>query len=134
MSIQVSSKFKLLSQLRIYEGKTDPMDHLDSYRDLMTLQGYSDEVMCTTFSTTLKSSTRTWFRKLSPGTIDSFSNLSRLIVANFMSYRVRQKNASHLFTIHQKEAEILKNYVKRFNQTVLEVEDASDKVIVMAMM
>ncbi|PSS28993.1 Kinesin-1 heavy chain like [Actinidia chinensis var. chinensis] len=87
-----------------------------------------------TFSATLKGIARSWFRKLAPRTIDSFGNLSRLFVANFMGCRVRQKNASHLFTIHQKEAESLKDYVKWFNQVVLEVEDPSDKVVIMAMM
>ncbi|GFS40353.1 hypothetical protein Acr_00g0068050 [Actinidia rufa] len=86
------------------------------------------------FSATLKGPARSWFRKLSPGTIDSFGDLSRLFVANFMSCRNRQKNASHLFTIHQKENESLKEFVKRFNQAILEVEDPSDKVIIMAMM
>ena len=70
MRTQVLSKFKLPSQLRIYEGKTDPMDHLNSYRNLIMLQGYSDEVICKAFSTTLKSSARTWFKKLSLRTID----------------------------------------------------------------
>ncbi|GFZ10627.1 hypothetical protein Acr_22g0000250 [Actinidia rufa] len=86
------------------------------------------------FSATLKGPARSWFRKLSPGTIDSFGDLSRLFVANFMSCRNREKNASHLFTIHQKETESLKDFVKRFNQAILEVEDPSDKVIIMAMM
>ncbi|GFY87329.1 hypothetical protein Acr_05g0009680 [Actinidia rufa] len=54
MRIRVSSKFKLPTQIMVYEGKTDPMDHLDSYMNLMSLQGYSDEVMCKTFSATLK--------------------------------------------------------------------------------
>ncbi|GFZ19866.1 hypothetical protein Acr_28g0005710 [Actinidia rufa] len=129
-----SSKFKLPTQLGIYEGKTDPMDHLDSYKSLMLLQGCSDEVMCKAFSATLKGPARSWFRKLSPGTIDSFGDLSRLFVANFMSCRNRQKNASHLFTVHQKETESLKDFVKRFNQAILKVEDPSDKVIIMAMM
>ncbi|XP_057481981.1 uncharacterized protein LOC130768891 [Actinidia eriantha] len=40
---RISSKFKLPAQLGIYEGKTDPMDHLDSYKSLMSLQGCSDE-------------------------------------------------------------------------------------------
>ncbi|GFZ16042.1 hypothetical protein Acr_25g0004510 [Actinidia rufa] len=44
------------------------------------------------------------------------------------------KNASHLFTVHQKESESLTDFVKRFNQAVLEVEDPSDKVVIMAMM
>ena len=118
----------------MYKGKTDPMDHLDSYRNLMTLQGYSDEVMCKAFLATLKEPTRSWFRKLSLGTIDSFGNLSKLFVANFTSFRVRQKNVSNLFTVHQKECESLKDYVKRFNQVVLEVEAPNDEVVIMAMM
>ncbi|GFS45972.1 hypothetical protein Acr_00g0099270 [Actinidia rufa] len=131
---RISSKFKLPTQLGTYEGKTDLMDHLDSYKSLMLLQGCSDEVMCKAFSATLKGPARSWFRKLSPGTIDSFGDLSRLFVANFMSCRNRQKNASHLFTVHKKETESLKDFVKRFNQAILEVEDPSDKVIIMAMM
>ncbi|GFZ17254.1 hypothetical protein Acr_26g0005240 [Actinidia rufa] len=134
LGARISSKFKLPTQLGIYEGKTDPMDHLDSYKSVMSLQGCSDEVMCKAFSATLKGPARSWFRKLSPGTIDSFGELSRLFVANFMSCRNRQKNASHLFTVHQKETESLKDFVKRFNQAILEVEDPSDKVIIMAMM
>ncbi|GFS39094.1 hypothetical protein Acr_00g0061150 [Actinidia rufa] len=124
---RISLKFKLPAQLGVYEGKTDPMDHLDSYKSLMSLQSCSDEVMCKAFSATLKGPARSWFRKLSPGTIDSFGDLSQLFVANFMSCRNRQKNASHLFTVHQKETESLKDFVKRFNQTILEVEDPSDK-------
>ncbi|GFZ12957.1 hypothetical protein Acr_23g0013420 [Actinidia rufa] len=75
---RISSKFKLPAQLGIYEGKTDPMDHLDSYKSLMSLQGCSDEIMCKAFSATLKGPAR--------------------------------------------------------NQAILEVEDPSDKVIIMAMM
>ncbi|GFZ19568.1 hypothetical protein Acr_28g0002730 [Actinidia rufa] len=48
--------------------------------------------------------------------------------------KLEENNASHLFTIHQKEGESLKDYIKRFNQVMLEVEGANDKVIVMMMM
>ncbi|GFZ13233.1 hypothetical protein Acr_23g0016180 [Actinidia rufa] len=54
LGARISSKFKLPTQLGIYLGKTDPMDHLDSYKSLMSLQGCSDEVMCKAFSATLK--------------------------------------------------------------------------------
>ncbi|GFY92745.1 hypothetical protein Acr_08g0011410 [Actinidia rufa] len=97
---RVSSKFKLPTQLGIYESKMDPVDHLDSYKSLMLFQDYSDEVMCKAFSATLKGPARSWFKKLPPGTIDSFDDLSRLFIAYFMSYRIKQKNASHLFTVH----------------------------------
>ena len=118
--------FKLPTQLGVYEAKTDPMDHLDSYKNLMSLQGYSDEVKCNAFSTTLKGPVSSWFRKL--------GDLSNLFIANFISFRVRQKNASYLFTVHQKETESLKDYIKRFNQAILEVEDPSNKMVIMATM
>lgn len=51
-----------------------------------------------------------------------------------MSCRVKQKNASHLFIDHQKNEESLKDYIRQFNQAILEVEDPNDKVIVMEMM
>ncbi|GFY84711.1 tetratricopeptide repeat (TPR)-like superfamily protein [Actinidia rufa] len=121
-------------QLGAYGGKTDHMDHLHSYKSLMLLHGYSDEVMCKAFSTTLKGSARTWFRKLPLRTIDSFGDLSKLFVANFISCRVRKKSASHLFIVHQKETESLKDYIKRFNHAVLDLEYPSDKIVIMAMM
>ena len=37
MKTKVSSKFKLSTQLGVYEGKMDRMDHLDSYKNLMAL-------------------------------------------------------------------------------------------------
>ncbi|GFY91095.1 hypothetical protein Acr_07g0012910 [Actinidia rufa] len=118
----------------MYEGKTNPMDLLNLNKNLTMLQGYSGEVMCKAFLATLKGPTRSWFRKFSLITIDSFGNPSRLFVANFIGCRVRKKNASHLFTVHQKDGESLKDYVRHFNQAILEVEDPSDKVVVMTMM
>ncbi|GFY82417.1 hypothetical protein Acr_02g0006570 [Actinidia rufa] len=78
MRTRVSSKFKLPIELEVYEGKTDPMDHLHSYKSL--------------------------------------------------------KNVSYLFIVYQKKTESLKDYIKRFNQAVLEVEYPSDKIVIMAMM
>ncbi|GFZ02317.1 hypothetical protein Acr_15g0009250 [Actinidia rufa] len=66
------------------------------------LEECSDEIMCKVFSATLKGLVRSWFKKLSPRIIDSFGDLSKLFVVNFMSYRVRQKNISHFFMVHQK--------------------------------
>ncbi|GFS41410.1 hypothetical protein Acr_00g0074120 [Actinidia rufa] len=103
MRVRVSSKFKLPSQLGMYEGKTDPVDHLESYKNLMMLQEYSDEMMCKAFLEPLK------------GPV------------------FKQKNASHLFAIHQ-DRKSLKDYVRHFNQAILEVKDPSNKVVVMAMM
>ena len=100
MRVRVSSRFKLPLQVGVYEGKMDSMDHWDLYKTIMMLQGFLDKVMYKAFSAILNGSKRSWFRKLSPRAIDSFKNLSRLFVANFMSCRIRKKNTSHLFIVH----------------------------------
>jgi len=37
----------------MYNGSQDPLDHLESFKTLMHLQGVSDEIMCKAFPTTL---------------------------------------------------------------------------------
>ena len=41
-----------------YDGSMDPLDHLESFKTLMHLQGVADEIMCRAFPTTLKGLTR----------------------------------------------------------------------------
>ncbi|GFZ12714.1 hypothetical protein Acr_23g0010990 [Actinidia rufa] len=88
------------------DNKSHPMANTSQAPDLEGLyHEIHDEVMYKAFYATLKGSARSLFRKLPPSTVDSFGYLSRLFVANFMSYRTRQKNAFHLFIVHQKEIE-----------------------------
>ena len=54
MRARVLSRFNLPTQLGVYNGKMNPMDHLDSYKNLMSLQGYSNKIMCKAFFATLK--------------------------------------------------------------------------------
>ena len=46
-------KFRL-PQLESYDGHTDPLDHIESFKMLMLLQMTPDELMCRTLPTTLK--------------------------------------------------------------------------------
>ena len=44
-----------------YNGVKDPLDHLETFKTLMHLQGVADEIMCRAFPTTLKGVARIWF-------------------------------------------------------------------------
>ena len=57
-------------------GSKDPLDHLESFKTLMYLQGMVDEIMCQAFPTTLKGQARVWFSKLMPNSISTFKELS----------------------------------------------------------
>ena len=47
-----------MPQIDSYDGIKDPLDHLETFKTLMNLQGVADEIMCRAFPTTLKSATR----------------------------------------------------------------------------
>ena len=74
-SYPLPPKFRML-QVESYDGTKDPLDHLESFKTLMHLQGVADEIMCRTFPTMLKGPTRIWFNRLTPNSINTFKELS----------------------------------------------------------
>ena len=52
-SFPLPHKFRML-QIDSYNGVKDPLDHLETFKTLMHLQGVVDEIMCRAFPTTLK--------------------------------------------------------------------------------
>ena len=56
-------KFRLL-QLEVYDGIKDPMDHIEAFKTILSLQQTPDEVIYRTFLATLKGAARVWFNKL----------------------------------------------------------------------
>ena len=65
-----------MPQIESYDGVKDPIDHLESFKTLMQLQGVVDEIMCRVFPTTLKGLARIWFSILTPNSINTFKELS----------------------------------------------------------
>ena len=74
-SCPLPQKFRML-QIKSYDGVQDPLDHLETFKILMHLQGVPDEIMCRVFPTTLKGATRIWFSTLTPNSISTFKELS----------------------------------------------------------
>ena len=47
-----------MPQVENYDGNKDPLDHLESFKTLMHLQGIPNKIMCKAFPTTLKGPAR----------------------------------------------------------------------------
>ena len=75
ISFPLPLKFRML-QVEKYDGFKDPLDHLESFKTLMHLQGVLDEIIYRAFPTTLKRSTRIWFSRLTPNSFGTFKELS----------------------------------------------------------
>uniref|UniRef100_A0A2N9J3I5 Integrase catalytic domain-containing protein n=1 Tax=Fagus sylvatica TaxID=28930 RepID=A0A2N9J3I5_FAGSY len=128
ISFPLPSKFRMPS-LENFDGTKDPLDHLESFKTMMCLQGVPDEIMCRAFPTTLKGPARIWFKKLIPGSVGSFAQLSRSFFNHFSGGQRCGRPTTHLLNVKQREGETLRSYLTRFNKETLLVDGADDKVI-----
>ena len=74
-SFPLPQKF-CMPQIESYDRVKDPLDHLETFKTLMHLQGVPYEIMCRAFLTTLKGPARIWFNRLTPNSINTFKELS----------------------------------------------------------
>ena len=115
-----------------YNGNKDPLDHLESFKTLMHLQGIPNEIMCRAFLTTLKGPTRIWFSKLTPNFISSLKELSAQFASHFIRGHMYKMSTACLINIKQQEDETLRSYITRFNKEVLSIDETDDKILVAA--
>ena len=82
-SFSLPQKFRM-PQIESYDGVKDPLDHLETFKTLMHLQGIPDEIMCRAFPTTLKGPAKVWFSRLTPNSINTFKELSTQFTSHFI--------------------------------------------------
>ncbi|XP_065636564.1 uncharacterized protein LOC136070488 [Quercus suber] len=124
-------KFRML-HIDSYDGVKDPLDHLETFKTLMHLQGVADEIMCRAFPTTLKDPARVWFSQLMPNSISTFKELSAQFTTYFIGGHRYKKSTACLMSIKQRDEETLRSYITRFNKEALSIVEADDKILVAA--
>ena len=130
-SCPLPQKFRM-PQIESFDGVKDPLDHLETFKTLMHLQGVPDEIMCRAFLTTLKGTARIWFSKLTPKSINTFKELSAQFTSHFIGGHRYKKSTACLMSIKEREDKTLWSYITRFNKEALFSDDADDKILVAA--
>ena len=130
-SFPLLHKFRML-HIDSYDGVKDPLDHLETFKTLMHLQGVADEIMCRAFSTTLKGVARIWFSRLTPNSLSTFKELSAQFTVHFIDGHRYKKSTACLISIKQREDKTLRSYISRFNKEALLIDEADNKILVVA--
>ena len=130
-SFPLSHKFRM-RQIDSYDGVKDPLDHLETFKTLMHLQGVADKIMCKAFPITLKGAARIWFSRLMPNFVSTFKELSPQFTMHFIGGHRYKKFTTCLMSIKQREDETLRSYISRFNKEALSIDEANDKILVTA--
>ena len=119
-----------MRQIESYDGAKDPLDHLESFKTLMHLQGIVNVTMCRAFPTTLKRPMRILFSKLTPNSIDTFKELSAQFASHFIGGHRYKESIACSMSIRQQEDETLRSYIVRFNKEALLIDEVDDKILV----
>ncbi|KAL0445856.1 UNVERIFIED_CONTAM: hypothetical protein Slati_1713500 [Sesamum latifolium] len=106
-----------------YDGTKDPQEHVAAFELVMNLYGQSSAINAKLFVTTLTGKAQEWFTRLPSGGIETFEQLIQKFTFHFASKRKQKRSATYLFNIRQREDESLKNFIGRFNNETLEVQD-----------
>ena len=131
MAARYPAKFKMLS-IPSYDGMTDADEHVENYQAHMLMQNATEAMMCKAFCLTLTGAARQWYRRLTPGSIASFSQLAEAFSKAFLNAKARKKESSYLFRVKQDRGEPLKRYLDRFDKAVLEVRTCPDDTLIQA--
>ena len=132
MKAPISHRFKMPS-IELYDGTTDPLDHLEVYKSRMWIQGAIDALLCIAFSTTLKATAQTWYARLESGSIDSFVHLEERFLAHFSARRRMPRKPDNLFAIRQQDKEPLRDFIARFKAATLEVNHLDNPMAMSAL-
>ena len=130
-SCTLPQKLRML-QIESNDGVKDPLDHLETFKTLIHLQGVPDEIMCRAFPTTRKGPVRIWFSRLMLNSINTFKELSAQFTSHFNGGHRYKKSTVCLMSIKQREDKTLRSYITRFNKKALLIDEADDKILVAA--
>ena len=106
----------------MYDGSSDPYDHMLHYNQAMILNAGDDRLLCKVFPASLKGPALAWFHKLPRGSINTFGELWAAFVSQYLC-SIRQKgNISSLQSIFKREDEAIRDFTRRFRQAVQQID------------
>jgi hypothetical protein len=117
-------------RIKAYDGSTDPGDHLKIYYANMLVYGSTDAIMCRAFPSTLTDPALRWFYTIPPHSISKFSQLTKKFLSHFKVNKSSPKLPATLNCLKQRIDESFKDYLYRFNQEAIQVDDLSTELYI----
>ncbi|XP_015941710.1 uncharacterized protein LOC107467185 [Arachis duranensis] len=126
---QMPKHFTLPSSLEPYKGIGDLRAHIKKFQFMMFINRPNNEpVLCRAFPTYLDGAALLWFLKLPAGSISSFEELAISFIDYFVGARIYVHGSDFLSTIRQGPQESLKEYMTRFTEATMEIQDLNPAV------
>nr|GEW35065.1 reverse transcriptase domain-containing protein [Tanacetum cinerariifolium] len=110
----VGPEFKMPANIKLYDGTTDPKDHLSRFSSAANSGEWPNPVWCRMFQQTLDGSARGWFENLSQGSIDGWAKLRQQFTTGFSTKRACFKHPTEITKIVRMANETLVAFKERW--------------------
>ena len=114
----------------MYNGKTDPMEHVSHFNQRMVVHSKNETLMCKVFPSSLGPMAIRWFDGLKEGSINSFKELTRAFGARFITCNRVPRPLDSLLFMTMQEGETLKMYSDRYLEMFSEIDGNFDDVAI----
>ncbi|GJV51789.1 reverse transcriptase domain-containing protein [Tanacetum coccineum] len=108
-------KTRMPSNVKTYDGSEDPEDHLKIFQTAAKVERWAMPTWCHMFDSTLTGFARVWFDDLSLEFVDSYDDLKKAFLANFLQQKKCIKDPVEIYHIKQREWESTEDFVQTFN-------------------
>nr|GEU65675.1 reverse transcriptase domain-containing protein [Tanacetum cinerariifolium] len=105
-------KNKNASHIKTYDGSEDPEDHLKIFQAAAKIERWAMPTWCHMFNSTLTGNARVWFDDLQPESIDSYDDLKKAFVENYLQQKKYIKDLIELHNIKQRDGESTEDFMR----------------------
>ena len=113
----------------MYDGSSDPYDHMLHFNQAMILNAGDDRLLCKVIAASLKGPTLAWFHKLPQRSINSFNELWAVFVSQYLCSVRKKGNISSLQTIFKQEDKSIRDFTRRFGGAVQQIDSYNMDVV-----
>ena len=98
----------------MYNGRTDPVEHVSYFNQRMVVHSKNEALMCKVFPSSLGPVAMRWLDGLGASSIDSFKELTRAFGSRFITYSKVPWPLDFLLFMAMREGETLKTYSDKY--------------------
>ncbi|XP_050264095.1 uncharacterized protein LOC126708346 [Quercus robur] len=111
-----------------YDGKTDSVEHVSHYIQMMSLHTHNDALMCKAFPSSLGPTALRWFNGLQKGSIRNFSELIQEFGVWFVPCSRVPQPVDALLSMKMRAGETLRSYASQYWELYNEIGGDNERV------
>nr|GEU48526.1 reverse transcriptase domain-containing protein [Tanacetum cinerariifolium] len=103
---------RMPSHIKTYDGSEDPEDHLKIFQAAAKTECWAMPTWCNMFNSTLTGNARVWFDDLPKESIDSYDDLRKAFLENYIKQKKCIKDPVEIHNIKQRDGESTEEFVR----------------------